>query len=136
MAGINPYLMFNGNCEEAMNFYKDCFDGEILSMMNYENAPVEVDEAHKKNIMHSSLKFGDTILMASDTAPGNAAKFGDNVWLSINTNDLVQTEQIFSKLSEGGSVTMPLQDTFWGARFGTIKDKFSVNWMINCENKK
>jgi PhnB protein len=136
MTQLNPYLTFTGNCEEVINFYKNCLDGEIISMNYFEGAPMKVPEDYKKKVMHVSLKFEGGVIMASDTLPDNKVVTGSNISLSIGLDDLKKTDEYFNKLSEGGKIIMPLQDTFWGARFGMLTDKFGINWMVNCELKK
>ncbi len=133
---LNPYLNFNGNCEEAMNFYKDCLGGEFESINYFREGPEEmmgeqVPEHFAGKIMHMTLRFGDNVLMASDSV--GAVQPSAAVTLSIGSSDLEETELAFAKLSAGGEITMPLQDTFWGARFGSFIDKFGISWMFNCQ---
>ena len=136
MTGLQPYITFNGNCEEAMNYYKSKLHGEILSMMHFDEGPMDVPEGFKKKIMHSELKFGDFAFMASDNTPDKNLNVGNNIAMSVGTTDLEATEKWFNNLAADGKVTMPLQDTFWGARFGMVIDKFGINWMFNCEIKQ
>lgn len=131
MKQLNPYLAFGGTCEEAMKFYKDAFGGE-LHMQTFGESPQEVPDDYKKKIMHAELKADGIHLMASDTMPGHVVNNGDNITLSIGMTDLDEQGKLFHKLSAGGKVTMPLQDTFWGARFGMLIDKFGIHWMLNC----
>jgi PhnB protein len=129
-----PYLTFNGNCEDAMNFYKKCLDGEIIGLQYFEAAQgMPVPESHKKKVMHSTLKFGNSTLMASDTMPDNSYAIGSNVSLSVDEKDFEKVQKSFNALAEGGKVTMPLQETFWGARFGMLTDKYGFRWMFNCD---
>ncbi len=129
-----PYLNFKGNCEEALNFYKDALDGEILQMGRYGDSPVNTNDEYKNKIVHGRLKFGDALIMASDST--NAAdEFNNNITLSVECETGDQLESAFTKMGEGGKVTMPLQDQFWGAKFGMLTDKFGVHWMFNCEKK-
>ena len=86
--------------------------------------------------MYTEFKFGDCAFMASDNTPESSVTVGNNISMSIGTNDLDKTEKWFNSLAEEGKVTMPLQDTFWGARFGTLTDKFGIHWMFNCELNK
>jgi PhnB protein len=129
-----PYLNFKGNCEEALNFYKDALDGEILQMGRYSDSPVNTNEEFKNKIVHGRLKFGDALIMASDSMR-DANDFNDSISLSVECETGDQLESVFTKMSEGGKVTMPLQDQFWGAKFGMLTDKFGVHWMFNCEKK-
>jgi PhnB protein len=135
MKNLGVYLSFSGNCEEALNFYKDALNGEIVSMQRMDKMPEGVPDSAKNNIMHSEFRAGDIYFMASDSMPGQPVRFGNNITLNINLSDTKEQDQIFSKLSAGGKVNMPLEDTFWGARFGMLTDKFGNNWMLNCEKK-
>jgi PhnB protein len=133
---LNPYLSFGGNCEEAMNFYKDCLNGTIEAMSYFEGAPMEISDADKKKVMHSVLRFGDNVIMGSDGPSHFQMKIGNNVTLSLNFDSTEEMERVFNKLAAGGQVRMPLEDTFWGARFGMCADKYGVEWMFNCNLKK
>lgn len=144
MASINPYLIFNGNCEEAFLFYQSVFGGEFpyigkfKDMPPTEGHPALSDEDGEK-IMHVTLPIGDGfVLMGSDSnsASGEVA-FGQNVSLSLNTKSKEEADKLFNGLSAGGTVTLPMNQTFWGAYFGMFSDKFGVNWMVNFdENEK
>jgi PhnB protein len=141
MAQVNPYLMFNGNCEAAFLFYKSVFGGEFQSFNRFGEMPQDdncepLDDTTKNLIMHVSFPISsETILMGSDTSEsfGNTATIGNNISLSINTNSREEADKLFEGLSKDGKVTMPLQDTFWEAYFGMFTDKFGINWMINCD---
>jgi PhnB protein len=129
--------MFNGNCEEALKFYANAFGGEIKNLMYYEGSPVENMAVNKKQVMHSHFVAKGILFMASDSGQGGPqATKGGMVHLSINFEEAGEEEKVFNALSEGGKVTMPLQDTFWGARFGMVMDKFGVNWMFNWDKPK
>ncbi len=141
MAAINPYLMFNGTCEEAFLFYKSVFGGEFPYIGKYKDAPAEegevLSEEALNRIMHVSLPIGNTILMGSDSHPryGDVG-FGDNFSISINTESTDEADHIFNGLSAGGKVEMPMNKTFWGAYFGMFKDKFGINWMVNFDENQ
>ncbi len=141
MAAINPYLMFNGTCEEAFLFYKSVFGGEFPYIGKYKDAPAEegekLSEEALNRIMHVSLPIGNTNLMGSDSHPryGDVG-FGDNFSISINTESTDEADRIFNGLSAGGKVEMPMNKTFWGAYFGMFKDKFGVNWMVNFDENQ
>jgi PhnB protein len=141
MATINSYLTFDGNCEEAFNFYKSVFGGQFPMVGRFGDMPPAegmppLPEDAKNRIMHITLPISEeTILMGSDTMPGvHEHKIGNNISLSINTNSREEAERVFHGLSEGGNVTMPLSDTFWGAYFGMWTDKFGINWMVNYDD--
>jgi PhnB protein len=141
MAAINPYLMFNGTCEEAFLFYKSVFGGEFPYIGKYKDAPAEegeqLSEEALNRIMHVSLPIGNTILMGSDSHPryGDVG-FGDNFSISINVESTEEADRIFNGLSAGGKVEMSMNKTFWGAYFGMFKDKFGVNWMVNFDENQ
>ena len=133
---LHAYLGFRGNCEEALNFYKKAFDGEILQLSRYGESPMETADDLKNKIMHARLQFGDTLIMFSDMMGKNEADPGSMISLSIECDSIEQLERVFPKVAEGGKITMPLQDQFWGARFGMLTDKYGIHWMFNCEKKK
>lgn len=131
-----PYIMYSGNAEEALNFYKEILGGEIQGMQRYGETPMPSADDQKDKIMHSTFMFEDNVIMASDSMQGPQQSNGANVHLSVDIEDTGKMDVIFNKLADGGKVTMPLQDTFWGARFGMLTDKFGINWMFNCDLKK
>jgi PhnB protein len=136
MFHLVPYLHFNGNAEEVLNFYKEAFNGEILLISRYIDSPMQVQEDWKNKIVHSRLKFGDNIIMISDSHNGQLASKGGNIKLSVEVDDENKIKEVFNKMAAGGKVTMPLAKQFWGATFGMLQDKFGVNWMFNHEEKK
>lgn len=138
MTTVNVYLTFDGNCEEAFNFYQAVFNKEVSMMNRFAEMPdspeFTIPEDHKNRIMHVTLPISEeTNIMGSDTIPGfgPGLTVGNNFSLSINPESKAHADEVFQKLSEGGEITMPMSDTFWGAYFGTVRDKFGINWMIN-----
>lgn len=134
MKALTPYLFFDGNCREAMKFYHHCFGGNLELLTNADSHQSSCPDGTKldpEQIMHASLTLGDFMIMASDNPMGQP-KAGDNISLSINCTSIPETEKLFNALSEGGNVTMPLADTFWGAHFGMLTDKYGFHWMFNC----
>jgi PhnB protein len=130
---LEPYLFFHGRCEEALNFYKACLGGEIVAMNRFAGSPMEanVDADFRDKVLHASFVAGDVKFMASDGRPGPGPSGEDDIALSLATNDPAQGERVFNALAEGGEVTMPLDDAFWGGRFGSLTDRFGVQWMIS-----
>lgn len=130
----NTYLTFNGNCAAALKFYEQHLGAKIEMLMNHRELPAaeQVPAEWRDKVMHARLKLGDSILMASDAPPDryNEPK-GFSVSLSVDSP--AEAERIFAALAEGGRIQMPLQQTFWAARFGTLVDKFQIPWMVNCE---
>ena len=133
---VIPYLHFEGQAEEAMNFYKNIFDGEITMVSRYGDAPMPVDEDWKNKLMHARLKFDNNMIFISDGPKGYKSSKDGNIQLSVDVTDENKIDEVFNKMAEGGQVTMPLANQFWGAKFGMLKDKFGIGWMFNCEFKK
>lgn len=141
MPSVNVYLTFNGNCEEAFNFYKSVFGGEFPYMGRFKDMPPSEElgqtmtAEHGERIMHVSLPIGNgsTILMGSDTGGEWAANYqaGNNFSISVNADSKEEADNIFNGLSEGGQVTMPMNKTFWGDYFGMCTDKFGIAWMMS-----
>jgi PhnB protein len=140
MAAINPYLTFNGNCEEAFTFYKAAFGHEFQYIGRFGEMPPQegmpaLPESEMNKIMHVSLPISkETILMGSDTNEMHGlVTIGSNVSVSINTESKTEADNLFQKLSADGHVVMPMEKTFWGAYFGMFTDKFGIHWMVNFD---
>ena len=139
MTSINPYLIFNGNCEAAFLFYQSVFGGEFPYIGKFKDMPSDennpkLSEADANRIMHVSLPIGNTVLMGSDSnAASGDVVFGGNVSISINTVSIAEADRLFNGLSAGGNPHMPMSKTFWGAYFGMFTDKFGINWMVNFD---
>ncbi len=138
MATVNPYLNFNGNTEEAFNFYKSVFGGEFITIQRFKDTPEadKIPEADRDKIMHIALPVGDgTILMATDAleSMGHPLTVGNNFYMSVNAVSEKEADKLFKALSAGGQVTIPLEKAFWGAYFGIFTDKFGIQWMINYD---
>ena len=132
MQAISPYLMFNGNCREAMEFYAEALGGK-LDLIPWAEAP-EPPEEGADLVMHSRLVMGSALLLASDTPAGHPPNpQGRNVRLSVECSSREEEERIFAALCEGGQVIMPLQKTFWGAYYGMLTDQFGIEWMFNFD---
>ena len=143
MASVNVYLNFNGNCEEAFNFYKSAFGGEFQYIGRFNEMPAsdeyKMPESDAQKIMHVSLPIGDgTVLMGSDTGGEWAPGFvqGNNFSVSINTGGKEEADKLFNSLSDGGKVTMPLAKTFWSEYFGMFTDKFGINCMVSFDGNQ
>ena len=132
MKAITPYLTFDGSCREAMTFYQQCLGGE-LSLMPFSAQMPDLPPGSEHRTMHAYLKSGPVVVMGSDTMPGTTLTQGDNFSINIDCESLDEIERLFATLGEGGRVTMPLENTFWNARFGMLRDRFGVNWMFNYE---
>ena len=141
MTTINPYLNFDGNTEEAFNFYKSVFGGEFTMLSRFKDMPenpgaAQMSDSDKEKVLHVSLPIGNgNVLMGTDVLEsfGQHLTIGDNFSISINVESEEEADMIFKGISEGGKVEMPLEKTFWGAYFGMCKDKFGIQWMVNYD---
>src|SRR5947209_12123883 len=135
MLGVNPYIAFKGNCREAIEFYKNALGAEVLFTQTMGESPV-ADMGPAENIMHCTIKVGDsTIMMCDDPRPEDAVA-GGNISLAIGMNEPERAKQLFTDLAQGGTVLMPFEKTFWAEGFGMVTDKFGVKWMVNCDGPK
>jgi PhnB protein len=131
---MNPYLFFEGQCEEAFGFYEKCTGGKIAMLMRMGDGPTAAQvppESHNR-IMHVRLEFDGGVLMGSDV-PAEHFKQPQGFALSLNVTSVAEAERLFAALAEGGQVNMPLEKTFWAERFAMLVDRFGTHWMINCE---
>ncbi|UBM59990.1 VOC family protein [Marinilongibacter aquaticus] len=138
MALINPHINFNGNAEEAFNFYKSVFGGEFLKIMRFKDIasaefPVAEHEANK--IMHIALSIGPNVLMANDV-PESLGRTNENEnrsKIAISAESKEEADKLFNGLSEGGQVEMPITDSPWGSYFGMFRDKYGIEWMVDYD---
>jgi PhnB protein len=133
---VQPYLFFNGNCEEALKFYETALGGKITAMLSHEGTPAEehVPANWKKKIMHAALTLGDQLILASDSPP-DYYKTPAGMSVTLNADNGAEAERLFNALSDGATITMPIAETFWAERFGMLTDKFGTPWMINSPEK-
>lgn len=146
MTNINPYLSFDGKAEEAMNFYKSVFGGDFMGgIMRWGDAPgcdegeMKLGDEDKGKVMHMQLPISETnMIMASDSlkAFGPPVTVGNNVTIALGPKTKEEADRLFSGLSDGGTVQMPMADAFWGGYFGSFADKYGVNWLINVDTPK
>ncbi|MDE0693516.1 MAG: VOC family protein [Gammaproteobacteria bacterium] len=130
---VSTYLTFDGNCREAFEFYRDVFGGEFEMLSTFGESPEDmgVPEELKDAVMHVSLPIGKSVLMGSDNTPeGPPLAAGNNFSLSVDAESRDHADQLLARLSAGGTVTMPMDVTFWGAYFGMCSDRFGINWMV------
>lgn len=145
MAKVSTYLNFSRNTEEAFEFYKTVFDGEFCGngIMRFQDVPPQdgmpaLSESDKNLVMHVELPItGGHVLLGTDAPEtmGFTVKFGNNVNINLEPDTRAETKTLFTKLAAGGTITMELQDMFWGDYFGSCVDKFGVSWMVNCSEK-
>lgn len=143
MAKLNAYLNFNGQTEAAFNFYKSVFGGEFASIQRFNEVPGlpgldQMTEQEKNGIMHVALPVGQDTLFGTDTVAsmGHPQVSGNNISITIEPESKEEAERLFNGLAAGGTVTMPLQDMFWGAYYGMCTDPFGVQWMVNYNYPK
>ncbi|HET6426269.1 MAG TPA: VOC family protein [Planctomycetaceae bacterium] len=133
LLGLTPYLTFSGRCEEALEFYKKALGAQVEMAMRFNESPDPpppgiLEPGFEKNIMHASFVIGDLRVMASDGCDSNSKFDGFNLALTVSTE--AEADKYFNALADGGQVSMPLGKTFWSPRFGMVKDRFGVHWMI------
>ena len=135
---LNIYLTFDGNCREAFEFYRSVFGGEFEVVQTFADGPPDmgVPEEAKDLLMHVSYPIGSSVLMGSDTLSGFGPPHvqGTNFSVSYATESREQTDEFFAKISEGGTVQMPLGEMFWGDYFGACTDRFGITWQFHCEH--
>ncbi len=144
MATINPYIHFNGDTEEAFNFYKSIFGGEFVTVMRYKDVSqmegcdgMQVAENDLEKIMHIALPLGNgNFLMANDVleSMGKVSEI-NNFSLSVSAESREDADKFFNGLSDGGKVELPLADAFWGSYFGMLEDKFGIRWMVSYDER-
>ena len=130
----HPNLSFDGRCEAALRLYEDCFHGKTVFQMTYENAPADSDAPPDwgNKIFHATFEAGDMKFSGGDQPPGRYQK-PQGFAMQYNLSDPAEAERIFGLLAANGTVQMPLQETFWAARFAVVTDEFGIPWVINCE---
>ena len=131
---LNPYLFFNGQCESAFKFYEQCLGGKITAMMTYAESPMaeQTSPELQNKIMHAHVVIGDQELMGADEA-SDTFETPQGFYVSLHFKDPAEAERIFHALKEDATIRMPLQETFWAARFAMLIDRFGTPWMINCD---
>ena len=132
---VQPYLFFDGRCEEAIEFYKKALGAEVQSMMRFQEVPgpegaSQAPPGSANKIMHAMLRIGESTMLASDGQCSGKTNFG-GITMALQVKDAAEAEKMFAALADGGQVQMPLAETFWSPRFGMLQDKFGVGWMIN-----
>jgi PhnB protein len=137
---LEPYLFFDGKCEEALTFYKNVFGGTIEGISRWSEMPKDaggppVTPETANRVMHATFKSPGVSFMASDASPGKVYGEGP-ISLSVATSDLAEAERVFNGLANGGKVEMPMADTFWGAKFGMLSDKYGIDWMVSCRTEQ
>lgn len=140
ITGIVPYLVTDGNGQEAVKFYQEALGAEVVSMQTFGDMPANPEyplpEEAKNRVLNAQMNIGNAKLMLSDTFPGQPFQLGSQVTIAILVDDASEAKELFDKLQVGGKVTMPLQETFWSAAYGQVTDRFGVEWQVSTENRK
>ncbi len=132
--GMEVYLTFDGNCEEALNTYAKIFNGKVTIQQRFDNPAMKAPKEYHDKVLHASLQIGSITILASDIMPGRQLSRGSSdVSLSLNVSSLEESKSIFEQLAEGGKVNHPFEKQFWGAWHGNLVDKYGIRWMVNCE---
>ena len=131
---LNPYLYFDGQCEEAFNFYEKCLGGKITFMMTWEGSPMasQAPPGWSKKILHAGLASDDGVFEGCDAMPGEYKK-PQSFCVMLRSKDASEAERIFNALAEDGTMQISIAQTFWALRFGMVVDRFGIPWLINCE---
>lgn len=131
---LSPHLTFNGTAETVLEHYRNAIGGEV-EIIRFAGTPAGETVPHDwaDKVLYGTLRSPGGIVNVMDAPPGRGGEPGENFMLGINTDNEAQTDEIFGKLADGGSVIMPLEKTFWSARFGMVTDKFGVKWLVNCQ---
>ena len=132
MIGVQPYIAFNGNAREAIDFYKKALGAHEIYSQTYGDSPM-AEMGPADAIMHATIKIGESHIMVCDDVRAEGQTTGGNISLAIGLNDVDTARRYFDNLSQGGEVTMPLEKTFWAEAFGMLTDRFGVKWMVNCD---
>lgn len=138
MALINPHINFNGNAEEAFNFYRSVFGGEFVKIMRFKDlasAGLPVSEHEAEKIMHIALPIGNNVLMANDVpeSMGPTNENENRSKISISAENKEEADRLFNGLSAGGQIEMPISDSPWGSYFGMFRDKYGIEWMVDFD---
>jgi PhnB protein len=132
---LNTYLMFSGQCAEAFHFYERVLGGTLMRMNTWGDSPMaaHAPPGWGEKILHARLEFGDQLLMGADGPPDHFRQ-PQGFSVSIQASDSDEAERLFTALSEGATITMPIQKTYWSPRFGMLVDRFGIPWMVNCDD--
>ena len=136
---ITPALAFAGTAEQAIHLYEKALSAKVESLMRFGDAAAmgqSIPDEHRNGVMHSVLRIGEGPIMVMDAPPGTPLSTDGQVQVALDFDDVAEMTRSFDALAAGGAVTMPLQDAFWGARFGMLTDAFGIRWMFNCQTKQ
>jgi PhnB protein len=130
---ITPYLSFDGNAKQALEFYKEVLGAEIIGLQTFGEADYPTPPEADNRVMHAKLSKGDISLMFSDTFPGQSVVVGTNITLTLEPESEEEIQSLYDALRKGGKALMELEDTFWGAKYGRVQDSFGIIWELNYQ---
>jgi PhnB protein len=130
---VQAYLSFSGDCQQALNFYADCFNAKIINKQTYEDAKIDIPASYRHNLQHAELKGKGVHFMAYDAAPDTPLNNGNKIHMAVDLEDRDKAKGLFERLSKGGQVNHHFSEKDWGALYGRCTDKFGIHWMINCD---
>ena len=130
---IQAYLSFSGQCQQAFDYYKSIFGGEVVNRQTYENQEIDIPEHFRNKLQHAELKGNGFHIMGYDASPDTPITNGTNIQMSMDLGDKEKGKDIFKKLSDAGKIQTEFQETNWGAHYGRVTDQFGINWMINVK---
>ncbi|MEH6679955.1 MAG: VOC family protein [Sediminicola sp.] len=130
---VQAYLAFNGDCQEALNFYANCLGGDIVNKQTYQDSKKDIPDSYRDKLQHAELKGSGIHIMAYDAAPDTSLNNGNQIHMSVDLRDPDETKVVFDTLSEGGQVNNPLKKQEWDALYGRCTDKYGIHWMVNCK---
>jgi PhnB protein len=130
---LTPYLSFDGNAKQALEFYKEVLGGEIIGLQTFGEADYPTPPEADNRVMHAKLSKGDISLMFSDTFPGQSVVVGTNITLTLEPESDEEIQSLYDALRKGGKALMELEDTFWGAKYGRVQDQFGIIWELNYQ---
>jgi PhnB protein len=134
---VNPYILLNGTAQAAIGFYESALGAKTESIMHFGEVPAMNAPTEQKDlIIHAVMRVGGGVIMLSDAPPNQTIPPGGNIQITLDFSDFAEMSKAFDALASGGKVVMPLADTFWGAKFGMVTDRFGVGWMLNSDMKK
>lgn len=130
---VQAYLAFNGNCQEALNYYAELFKAEVKNRQTYEDKKIDVPSSYRQKLQHAELKGKGVHFMAYDASPDTPINHGNQIHMSVEVHDKAEAEDLFNQLSQGGQVHHNFREREWG-HFGRCTDKYGINWMVNSHN--
>lgn len=130
---VQAYLAFNGNCQQALNFYADLFDGQIQNRQTYEDKKIDVPASYRQKLQHAELKGKNVNFMAYDASPDTPINHGNQIHMSVDLDKVSDAKDLFDKLSAHGQIHHNFREREWG-HFGRCTDQFGINWMVNCDH--